>query len=93
MTLNATHNEAVTVVLALGGTATQGADYTNTTTTVTIPAGDLTGTLNVTVADDDIDEEQGYEEPVIPKRSTGGVCFHVPDGTPTNEIVSKSEPG
>lgn len=53
VTLNTTTTANVTVdVTVTGGTATNGADYTVTTGTLTIPAGSLTATLVVTSLDD-----------------------------------------
>lgn len=46
----------VTVMLAPTGTATLNTDYTFTATSVTIPAGQTTGTATVTVAGDTTDE-------------------------------------
>ena len=56
-TLSAVHNADVTVTLAASGTATGGgADYTLASNTITIAAGQTTGTTTVTAVEDLLDE-------------------------------------
>ncbi len=53
---------AITVTYQFGGTATGGADYDNTTTTVEIPAGMSTATISVPVTDDtDLEGDETIE--------------------------------
>ena len=55
--LSAVSDQAVTVVLAASGTATGGGtDYTLSSSTITIPAGQTTGTTTVTAVQDVLDE-------------------------------------
>ncbi|AWN38561.1 beta strand repeat-containing protein [Methylobacterium radiodurans] len=58
-TLSAVSGLATTVTLAFGGTATQGTDYTVSSTTITIPAGSLSGSVNVNVLGDTAVEPNG----------------------------------
>jgi len=55
-TLSAMSPQDVTVALALGGTATLGADYTASATTIAIPAGSLNAATSVTVVQDTLGE-------------------------------------
>ena len=56
-TLSAVHNADVTVTLAASGTATGGgADYSLASNTITIAAGQTTGTTTVNAVQDNIDE-------------------------------------
>ena len=55
-TLSATSVQDVTVNLAFSGTATLTSDYTRTGTSITIPAGSLTGFITITAVQDTIDE-------------------------------------
>lgn len=55
-TLNGTSYEAVTITLAFTGTATLTSDYTRTGTSITIPAGSLTGTITLNSVSDLLDE-------------------------------------
>jgi len=56
-TLSAVHNADVTVTLAASGTATGGgADYSLASNTITIAAGQTTGTTTVTAVEDLLDE-------------------------------------
>ncbi|WP_339948259.1 DUF4347 domain-containing protein [uncultured Albimonas sp.] len=55
-TLDAVSGRDVTAVLLIGGDATPGVDYTLSSTSITIPAGSLTGTVTLSVIDDAIDE-------------------------------------
>ena len=58
VTLSATSGDAVTVAYATSdGTATMGEDYTATNGTLTIPAGEVSATVEVPVLDDDDVEE------------------------------------
>ena len=58
VTLSATSADAVTVNYTTSdGTATAGIDYTSTTGTLSIPAGDRSGTIRVPILDDDASEE------------------------------------
>src|SRR5207244_1728887 len=52
VTLSAASSTDTTVNYSFGGTATGGSDYTNTTTSVTIPAGATTATITVPTIDD-----------------------------------------
>jgi hypothetical protein len=54
--LSATSGQNVTVNLGFAGTATLTADYTRTGTSISIPAGSLTGTVTVQAVEDAIDE-------------------------------------
>ncbi|MBX7148671.1 FG-GAP-like repeat-containing protein [bacterium] len=57
-TLSGTNNLDVVVTLSVSGTATgSGTDYTLSSTTITIPAGDTTGTATISAAGDTTDEE------------------------------------
>jgi hypothetical protein len=55
--LSASSGLPVTIPLALGGTATGGADYTFDTTSVTIPAGTSLVTLTIGITEDTLDEK------------------------------------
>ncbi len=72
--LSATSDSDVTIPFTLGGTATEGAgaDYTITSSPITITAGNTTEDITITVNDDPCDES---DETVI-----------VTMGTPTNGI-------
>ena len=62
-TLSVLSIDDVTVTLGYTGTATgAGTDYTASSSTITIPAGTLTGTVTVTAVQDALDE---YDETVI----------------------------
>lgn len=52
ISLTAIDTEDVTVELALSGTATAGSDYTTPPTSVTIPAGQLSRTVSISLLDD-----------------------------------------
>ena len=57
VTLSAASGKEMTVDYAnIKGTATAGSDYTATSGTLTISAGDTTGTIGVTVLADTLDE-------------------------------------
>ena len=57
VTLNAVSAQVVTVAYATSaGTASAGLDYTSISSTLTIPAGRLTGTIRVPILDDTLDE-------------------------------------
>lgn len=71
--LSAASGLAVTVPYAVSGTAT-GADYTITTSPITIAAGQTTGTATITITGDTVDED---DETVI-----------VTMGTPTNATAA-----
>jgi hypothetical protein len=71
--LSSPSSQAVTLPFTLSGTATSGADYTITTSPLTIPAGSTSGTITVTVAADGVAEP---DETVI-----------VTLGTPTNATL------
>ncbi|MCY2953538.1 MAG: hypothetical protein NTU53_16405 [Planctomycetota bacterium] len=64
----------VTVPFTLTGTATQGGDYTITSTPITIPAGSISSTITITVLNDNLYE---VAETII-----------VTMGTPTNAIAA-----
>ena len=51
-TLSATSNKTVTVPITYSGTATQGTDYTNAIASISIPAGQTTGTATFSVVGD-----------------------------------------
>ena len=55
-TLDAVSGQDVTVNLAFSGTASNGADYTRSATSITIPAGSTTGSITLTGVDDALDE-------------------------------------
>jgi hypothetical protein len=62
-TLSATTSNNVMVSLGFSGTATgSGTDYNHSSSSITIPAGQLTGTATITSVDDLLDE---YDETVI----------------------------
>ena len=63
----------MTVPFTVGGTATDGADYTITASPIVIPAGATTGTITITLVDDATDEAN---ETVI-----------LTLGTPTNAVL------
>ena len=46
----------MTVTLGFSGTATNGADYTRSGTSIVIPAGSTTGSITLTGVDDALDE-------------------------------------
>ncbi len=50
--LNAVSAQTVTVPLTLSGTATQGSDYTISSSTITIPAGQTSGSITIQIIDD-----------------------------------------
>ncbi|MBW2065872.1 MAG: hypothetical protein JRJ03_13215, partial [Deltaproteobacteria bacterium] len=53
VTLSGAAEDAVTVQYSTsGGSATEGSDYTATSSTLTIPAGDTSGTISVPITDD-----------------------------------------
>jgi hypothetical protein len=54
--LSATSGQEVTVALAFSGTATLTDDYTRSGTSISIPAGSLTGSITVVAVQDQIDE-------------------------------------
>ena len=54
--LSARAASPVTVKYTVGGTATPGADYTALSGTVTVPAGEATATVPVTIPDDGVDD-------------------------------------
>ncbi|MDQ0966461.1 putative repeat protein (TIGR01451 family)/gliding motility-associated-like protein [Flavobacterium sp. W4I14] len=56
------------ITYSVGGTATSGLDYTSIGTTVTIPAGQTTATVNVPVLDDNIAE--GTETVILTMNAT-----------------------
>ena len=55
-TLSAASGQDVTIDLAVGGTATDGDDYTLSASQIVIPAGETSGAVTITSTDDDIDE-------------------------------------
>ena len=55
-TLSAASGFDVTVTLGFTGTATNGADYTRSATSIIIPAGSTTGSITLTGVDDALDE-------------------------------------
>src|SRR5206468_2117411 len=57
VTLSAPSSTDTTISYSFGGTATGGSDYTNTTTSVTIPAGETTATITVPTIDDGLVED------------------------------------
>jgi hypothetical protein len=54
--LSSPSSQAVTVPFTVGGTATSGADYSITGSPITIPAGNTTGAVTVTVVPDGVVE-------------------------------------
>ena len=57
VTLSAVSGQVVTVAYATSnGTAVAGSDYTSTSSTLTIPAGQMTRTITVPITDDAVDE-------------------------------------
>ena len=56
-TLSATSIQEVTIQLNFSGTAIGGIDYAPSASTITIPAGSLSGTITLTAIDDALDEE------------------------------------
>jgi hypothetical protein len=72
--LSVASNQVITVPFTASGTAVAGADYTMTSSPITIPAGQTTATITVTGVDDALDELD--TEP-----------FVVTLGTPTNAKV------
>ena len=88
--LSAVSDQAVTVVLAAGGTATGGGtDYTLSSSTITIPAGQTTGTTTVTAVQDVLVE--GNETVVL---DITGVVNGTENGTQqqTITIIDDDEP-
>ena len=55
--LSATSNRDVTVPLTVGGSASEGDDFTLSTTSVVIDAGDISATVSITVRNDDQEEQ------------------------------------
>lgn len=56
-TLSAISGQDVTVTLAFTGSATNTSDYTRTANSITISAGDTTGSISLTGVDDSLDED------------------------------------
>src|SRR5207247_4377121 len=56
-TLSAPSSTDTTISYSFGGTATGGSDYSNTTTSVTIAAGETTATITVPTTDDGLVED------------------------------------
>lgn len=54
--LDAVSSQDVTIQLTFGGTATLNTDYTASATSITIPAGSMSGSMTLTVVPDAIDE-------------------------------------
>lgn len=54
--LSAVSGRAVTIPLRVSGTAVKGTDYTLSAETLSIPAGQLSGTVEITVKDNHLDE-------------------------------------
>ena len=73
---------ALTVNYSVGGAATNGADYTALSGTVTIPAGSSSAAITVAPIDDSLVE--GNETVVITLSSGSGYTV----GTPTNATVT-----
>jgi hypothetical protein len=76
-TLSAISAQTVTVPVTYSGTATSGTDYTNATTSITIPAGQTTGTATFSVVGDTTPE---LDETVI-----------LTMGTPTNATLGTNK--
>ena len=76
MTLSAVSASAVTVAYATSdGTATAGNDYTATSETLTIGAGDRTGTISVPVVNDtDEEEDETFTVALSTHRRTRRFC-------------------
>ncbi|MCQ8779960.1 hypothetical protein NQU49_25510, partial [Escherichia coli] len=55
-TLSAVHTAPVTINLLFGGAASNGTDYSASTATLSIPAGELSATLTLTAIDDTVFE-------------------------------------
>lgn len=85
VTLSAASGQNVTVPLVAAGTATSGTDYALSTTTVTIPAGSTTGTVSVSVTDDDLYE--GTETIAL----SFGTLVNAGSGTPATATLSLSD--
>lgn len=62
-TISRTSNLDVTIELGFSGTATKGDDYTPSAETITIAAGQTTGSITLAVVDDE--EEEGEETIVV----------------------------
>ena len=54
--LSASHTDAVTIDLNLGGSATESSDYVASATQIVIAAGDTSGSITITGTDDSTDE-------------------------------------
>lgn len=81
---------ALTVTLTISGTATNGTDYNSIATTVTIPAGAASTTVNLTVKDDTLAE--GAETAIFTLASGGGYVVDTASKSATvniadNEVV------
>src|SRR5207244_3368142 len=68
VTQSAASSTATTINYSFGGTATGGSDFTNTTTSVMIPAGATTATITVPTTDDTLVE--GSEAVIVTLAST-----------------------
>lgn len=74
--------QEVRVSVAVGGTATQGADYSISSTQVVIPAGGKSFNITINVADDSVDE---FNETVV---LTLGSPTHAAKGSPDQHIAT-----
>ncbi|MEQ8239253.1 MAG: Ig-like domain-containing protein [Cyclobacteriaceae bacterium] len=61
-TLNTTTTEPVIINLTFAGTAIIGEDYTTDSQSITINAGETSGSINLTVVDDDLVEGQEFAQ-------------------------------
>lgn len=79
---------ALTVQLALGGTATNGTDYTQIPATVTIPAGSASATVTIKPIDDAVYE--GSEAATLTLQSGGGYTIN-PSATAATVTIADNE--
>ena len=94
VTLSAASGKDVTVDYATSdGTATAGSDYTATSGTLTISAGDTTGTIGITVLADNLDEDLAETLAVTLSNATNATIsdstgnFMISDDDPTPYIT------
>ena len=86
VTLNAVSAQVVTVAYATSaGTASAGLDYTSISSTLTIPAGRLTGTIRVPILDDTLDEPDETFTVTLSSPTNATISDNSGTGTITDE--------
>lgn len=86
-TLNKTSSQDTTVAIGIksGSTATLNSDFTLSSTTITIPANNLTGTVTLTSSDDSIDDDS--ETAIVEIVSVSGGDSATENGTQEQTIT------